>query len=126
MYFIKFPENFKISKEEMLLTINSNEKRKNSLCQIVQNNSKKNTEYSDIILSKKNVIISDELLKIGNYYINSSKTYNAKPFYEKHDYPVLSNPQYLVEYIKEIMCHLRNTEVYIFKIVNKFTYKRLH
>ena len=109
----------------MLLVINSNEKRKNSLGQIVSNCSKKNNDYSDIILSKRDVTINDELLKVGNYYINSSKIYNAKPYYEKHDYAVLNNPQYLVHYIKEIISHLRKTEVFMFKKVNKFTYNWL-
>ncbi len=42
-------------------------------------------------------------------------TYNKfLPLYEKYDQKVMGNPQYSVEYIKDIMSNLRDKEVTIF------------
>jgi hypothetical protein len=60
---------------------------------------KTNNEYKDIILSKK-----AEILKVGNIL-------KEKDSFEKWDQAVSGNPQYVVEYVRDIVSHLRHTEV---------------
>jgi hypothetical protein len=90
----------------MLHCINNSE-RKNSLSQIITMD-KSNNEYKEITLSKK-----AEILKVGNYYMKDSKHLSN---YDKYDLTVLGNPQYVVEYIREIVSHLKETEVYLLKL----------
>ncbi len=80
----------------MLFSINS--EKKNSLSQPMPTD-KTNNEYKDITLSKK-----AEILKVGNIL-------KEKESLEKWDKAVSGNPQYVVEYVREIISHLKQTEV---------------
>lgn len=93
-------------------------------------------EYKEIALVSQNLITkksskNEEVVKLANYYIKKSSLNNLKnnnlinninqserdgmfkpvPF-EKHDMLVKGDPQYVVDFVKEIFTDLRKSEVF--------------
>ena len=45
---------------------------------------------------------------------------------EEYDISIKSNPQYIVDYIYDIIQHMKQTEVYLINLANKFPNKGLY
>lgn len=72
---------------------------------------------------------NDKVVKIGNSFVRTTSYFtnndtfmklkeNNYPKLEKYDYEVRENPQYIVEYVKDIFDDLKKNEVIIILIIS--------